>query len=742
MRRRKKNGKLAAGRTAIGVAVLLAAFFFTPKSTAHDPGLAGKSAAGRENLPPRFQSEEENVPSLRGGAANIAVVEDDGTMVANGLFVMDRLMAAFNTFYPDSFDLVNVFGASSYPDSLRPAVSEYLVRNHVAGLGMSSDLNRNAVIGMHTARMKSIQLMGDLRHFGPTPSAPIPRFSVGFTGLELLASEVLHANGCYVKILNLGGDILGRLNAHWSFFLSSQASVMEGCSWQDNGGGTFTTMEVLNEISELDEYLFGLRPASQVSPMFVLDDPDSFPPAGDATFPFPGFTTGAQRIDFTIDDIIQENGPRVPNASTAPHEFTMAFVLVVPQGTSAPPEDLAYLEQFREEWEAYFSQETEQAGTMSTTIPQVPAVADFTVDRFAGNTPLSVGFTARPSGTIAWLSWDFGDGSPSSSEIRPVHVYASPGTFVAKLTVMGVSGPSMKTKTVRVAPVTALVENDFESGPQGWTLFPPNTAPAGRWEWGDPEGTSTFGVFVQPEDDHTPAGVQCWTTDKEAGGFPSDLDVDGGITTLRSPFFNLSAANDPYVSYARWYSNSLAGHSDEDTMSVDVSSNGGANWVRLETISVTDTKWNTAQFRLSDFISLTETVCFRVQASDLGGQSLVEAAFDDFAILDLPLAVASEEPPFPWATGAFRLPPNRPNPFAGTTVLQYELPSTRLVTVSVYDLGGRLVRILERGTRETGLREILWDGRDESGSSVGSGVYVVRIDSREGSASRKIQIVH
>jgi PKD repeat protein len=515
---------------------------------------------------------------------------------------------------------------------------------------------------------------------------------------------------------------------------------MEGCAWQDNGDGTFTTTEVLNEISELDEYLFGLRPASQVSPMFVLDDPNPVPPAGDAAFPFLGFTTSADRIDFTIEDIIAENGPRVPDASIAPHHFTMAFVLIVPQGTAPLPADLAYLEDFRNEWEEYFHQETEQAGTMTTTLPQVPAVADFIVDRFAGIAPLTVSFTARPSGTVNSLLWDFGDGSPASSEIRPVHVYGSTGTFVAKLTVMGPSGPSEKTMTIRVGPFSTVVEHTFESGPQGWALAPPNTAPAGRWEWGDPEGTSTFGVFVQPEDDHTAAGIHCWTTDKDAGSFPSDRDVDGGITTLRSPVFDLSTTNDPYVSYARWYSNSLAGNSDEDSMWVEVSTNGGGNWIRLETVFITDTKWNTAQFRLSDFIALTPSVCFRVQASDFGGQSLVEAAFDDFEILDLEQAVAGA-PPI-GAKTAFQLRPNRPNPFTNTTVLLYELPSTRSVTVSVFDLGGRLVRILENGVRDAGLREISWDGRDEAGRSVASGVYVVRVESREGSAARKIQVVH
>jgi flagellar hook assembly protein FlgD len=47
--------------------------------------------------------------------------------------------------------------------------------------------------------------------------------------------------------------------------------------------------------------------------------------------------------------------------------------------------------------------------------------------------------------------------------------------------------------------------------------------------------------------------------------------------------------------------------------------------------------------------------------------------------------------------------------------------------LEVHDLGGRLLRTLERGWRAAGTRRVAWDGRDRSGERVPSGVYLVTL---------------
>lgn len=69
-----------------------------------------------------------------------------------------------------------------------------------------------------------------------------------------------------------------------------------------------------------------------------------------------------------------------------------------------------------------------------------------------------------------------------------------------------------------------------------------------------------------------------------------------------------------------------------------------------------------------------------------------------------------------------------PNPFKDATTVQFSLPRTGPVTVTIYDPQGRLVRTLSSGTTfEAGIRSIPWDGRDDGARDVASGAYLCRV---------------
>lgn len=73
--------------------------------------------------------------------------------------------------------------------------------------------------------------------------------------------------------------------------------------------------------------------------------------------------------------------------------------------------------------------------------------------------------------------------------------------------------------------------------------------------------------------------------------------------------------------------------------------------------------------------------------------------------------------------------PAAPNPFGHRTALSYELPSAGVVGVRVFDASGRLVRTLADSEYQTaGLKTLVWNGRDDDGSPVASGVYFFRVD--------------
>ena len=75
----------------------------------------------------------------------------------------------------------------------------------------------------------------------------------------------------------------------------------------------------------------------------------------------------------------------------------------------------------------------------------------------------------------------------------------------------------------------------------------------------------------------------------------------------------------------------------------------------------------------------------------------------------------------------FALAPNYPNPFNPSTALAYALPRPASVRLSVYDALGRPVRTLVEAEQPAGSYTVQWDGHDDAGRPVPSGVYLYRI---------------
>jgi hypothetical protein len=81
---------------------------------------------------------------------------------------------------------------------------------------------------------------------------------------------------------------------------------------------------------------------------------------------------------------------------------------------------------------------------------------------------------------------------------------------------------------------------------------------------------------------------------------------------------------------------------------------------------------------------------------------------------------------------------NFPNPFNPSTTVGYSVGARGRVRISIYDVSGRLVRTLYDEVREPGAYSIVWDGRNDAGRAVGSGIYFCRMESGQYAASRKL----
>jgi hypothetical protein len=82
-----------------------------------------------------------------------------------------------------------------------------------------------------------------------------------------------------------------------------------------------------------------------------------------------------------------------------------------------------------------------------------------------------------------------------------------------------------------------------------------------------------------------------------------------------------------------------------------------------------------------------------------------------------------------------------PNPLNPSTTIEYSIPMGGRVTLRVYDAAGHLVRTLLDAVQPEGARRITWDGRDDAGAGIASGVYLLRLEAAGQQHTRKLVLL-
>jgi hypothetical protein len=131
-----------------------------------------------------------------------------------------------------------------------------------------------------------------------------------------------------------------------------------------------------------------------------------------------------------------------------------------------------------------------------------------------------------------------------------------------------------------------------------------------------------------------------------------------------------------------------------------------------------------------------------VELVDGSGNMLGVEAMGGVASLDYRVPVDDElVGPGASLPKAFALAQNHPNPFNPSTTINYQIPDgagSVQFTLNVYDIRGKLVRTLDEGIKGPGAYSVFWDGTDNYGRKISSGVYFYRFISSEYSATRKM----
>ena len=180
--------------------------------------------------------------------------------------------------------------------------------------------------------------------------------------------------------------------------------------------------------------------------------------------------------------------------------------------------------------------------------------------------------------------------------------------------------------------LTTTLFDTFENN-LGWTVSSDASLTTGAWVRANPNGTVLNGQQANPENDSTDSGTFCAFTGQGAvGGAVGDQDVDGGPTRFLSPVFDLSGANG-MIDFSRWYYNNTG----EDSMTIELSNNGGSSWTVVKTLLFTgeENSWKTTKILVGNIMLPTNNMRVRVSTSDNPNDSITEAAIDSFRVRKL-----------------------------------------------------------------------------------------------------------
>jgi hypothetical protein len=150
--------------------------------------------------------------------------------------------------------------------------------------------------------------------------------------------------------------------------------------------------------------------------------------------------------------------------------------------------------------------------------------------------------------------------------------------------------------------------------------------------------------------------------------------------------------------------------------------------------SVTDKDWSLYSFTLTTPAEANRlSIRGRMQHQATG-----QVYFDDFAVVEGNVTRVKDQKRLPMA---FALGQNYPNPFNPETRITYALPEPAHVTIAIFNALGQKVRTLVDVDKAAGSHEIFWDGRNDLGHTVGSGIYFYQLRTVDAKLTRRMLLI-
>ncbi|MCD6177088.1 MAG: T9SS type A sorting domain-containing protein [Candidatus Cloacimonetes bacterium] len=300
--------------------------------------------------------------------------------------------------------------------------------------------------------------------------------------------------------------------------------------------------------------------------------------------------------------------------------------------------------------------------------PVVP-IADFTTERTYGIAPYEVSFTNLTSPPYFYneFIWEFDDGSATSEDRNPIHIFSDPGSYDITLSVENSEGLDEITKSGYI--------NVFSSNDLIW---------------------------------------------------PGDTNLDGIVSIediLQIGVYWRQIGNARTTTSLVWLANDYPGGWDIDVASLaDCDGNGEVNIADIIAIGLNWGATHSETFSLPLF-SPEELEENRSNFEDIYyslGNTGNELLIKNYIAreFDLPIIQPIE---------INNLKQNYPNPFNPETNTSYSIADNGFVELSIYNIKGQLVKELVNSSMNAGEQNVVWNGKDASGRKVGSGLYFYKL---------------
>ncbi len=342
----------------------------TPDTTYHfkitSKNFYGLSSSTEDNT---FTTKKFSAKTI-GDYGNVTVMEVTGNYDAKNpdgtinVIPRQEIAKEFLRTHSDQYDFLVIFSNFDFTMPDAAAKAFYLeIKNDVHGIGKLI-FDNSSLFGSN-GKLQGMIDMGNILKLVTNP------LDTKFEETILtLAHEQMHRWGANIKFKDESGNIstalLGKDGVHWSYLLDTDASVMYGNDWRDNGDGTFTSVATTKYYSSLDLYLMGMYDKSQVVPMLLIDNPAIDP----TKMPEVGAKVSGTAKLVTIDNIIAAECERIPDASISQKTFKIAYILLTRPDTYTGNE-LEGIENIRKAWAGRFRNLTYGKGSIMDVTPSI-----------------------------------------------------------------------------------------------------------------------------------------------------------------------------------------------------------------------------------------------------------------------------------------------------------------------------------------------------------------------------------